>query len=271
MSLSNLANRFSSLGRREEALEMAQAVDLRRQLGVKTTPTPQAFTPDLATSLNNLGSFLSGLGRRDEALGIAEEALGLRRELAMANPQAFTTDLAESLSNLANFLSGLGRPEKALRVAQEAVDLRRQLAAANPQAFTPDLAMSLGTLCFQDVPLLTEDPVLLAERCQLLPLGGAEPVATAGVDLGLPDPLPHRGLGEVHLPGDRGHRLAAAADEPDHLRLELLGKRPPWSPLPVGSSGHQDILSGVRPHTLGVRQTGSTPRLRELGIDAQLS
>ena len=50
---------------------------------------PDAFTPDLATSLNNLSIWLAGLGRREGALAAIEEAVTIRRELAAARPDAF--------------------------------------------------------------------------------------------------------------------------------------------------------------------------------------
>jgi hypothetical protein len=58
--------RLSDLGRREDALAASQeAVDIRRRLA---QTRPDAFLPDLATSLNNLGGDLSDLGRREDAL-----------------------------------------------------------------------------------------------------------------------------------------------------------------------------------------------------------
>ncbi len=96
---------LSALGRREEALGAAkEAVGHYRALAAAR---PDAFTPDLAMSLNNLAIRLSDLGRREEALGMAEEAVRLRRALAAARPDAFTPDLASSLNNLANRLSGI--------------------------------------------------------------------------------------------------------------------------------------------------------------------
>ena len=93
MSLNNLANRLSELGRREEALKAAEeAVQIRRALAAAR---PEAFTPDLAMSLNNLANRLSELGRREEALKAAEEAADLYRALAAARPEAFTPDLAD--------------------------------------------------------------------------------------------------------------------------------------------------------------------------------
>ncbi|MGH6937271.1 MAG: tetratricopeptide repeat protein, partial [Methylocella sp.] len=68
----NLAATLSALGRPEEALAAAQeAVSIRRDLA---RARPQAFTPDLAMSLNNLAAMLSALGRREEALAAAQEA-----------------------------------------------------------------------------------------------------------------------------------------------------------------------------------------------------
>ena len=66
MSLHNLANMLSALGRREEALKAAEeAVGHYRALA---EARPDAFIPNLALSLNNLANMLSDLGRREEAL-----------------------------------------------------------------------------------------------------------------------------------------------------------------------------------------------------------
>ncbi|SNB74288.1 Anaphase-promoting complex subunit 5, partial [Thermoflexus hugenholtzii JAD2] len=75
------------MGRREEALTATQeAVELYRQLAAQH---PQAFLPDLASSLTNLGAMLSELGRREEALQVIQEAVELYRQLAVQHPQAF--------------------------------------------------------------------------------------------------------------------------------------------------------------------------------------
>jgi tetratricopeptide (TPR) repeat protein len=142
--LSNLGVRLSDLGRREEALQASQeAVAIRRRLA---QTRPDAFLPDLATSLNNLGTMLSDLGRREEALQASQEAVAIRKRLAQTRPDAFLPDLAASLNNLGNMLSVLGRREDALQAAQEALDIRRRLAQDRPDAFLPDLAMSLNNL-----------------------------------------------------------------------------------------------------------------------------
>ena len=73
MSLNNLANMLSDLGRREDALAaVEEAVALYRELAAAR---PDAFRPDLAMSLNNLSNMLSALGRREDALAAVEEAV----------------------------------------------------------------------------------------------------------------------------------------------------------------------------------------------------
>ena len=61
---------------------------------------PDAWLPDLASSLNNLGNRLAEAGRREEALAPTEEAVTIRRRLAQNNPDAWLPDLATSLNNL---------------------------------------------------------------------------------------------------------------------------------------------------------------------------
>ena len=112
MALDNLAARLSGLGRRKEALTAAEeAVRLRRGLA---EARPDAFTPDLAASLNTLANNLSALGGHENSLAAAEEAVSLYRALAEARPEAFTSGLAVSLNTLANSLSYLGQREEAL-------------------------------------------------------------------------------------------------------------------------------------------------------------
>lgn len=142
--LNNLGYRLSHLGRREEALAMAQeAVELYRRLAAIR---PDAFTPGLAAALINLSNQGGDLGRREEALAVAQEAVKLYRRLAAFRPEAFAPNLALSINNLANRLSDVGGREQALALAQEAVEIRRRLVAAQPDAFASDLTMSLNNL-----------------------------------------------------------------------------------------------------------------------------
>ncbi len=103
-------------------------------------------TAQRAAWLVTSSSLLSALGRREEAPAAIEEAVTIRRELAVARPDAFRPDLAGSLNNQSAFLSDLGRREEALAAIEEAVTIRRELAVARPDAFRPDLAASLNNL-----------------------------------------------------------------------------------------------------------------------------
>jgi tetratricopeptide (TPR) repeat protein len=69
-------------GQREEALAAAnEAAGLYRDLA---RARPEAFTPNLAASLNNLANMLSELGQREEALATANEVIIIQRDLARA-------------------------------------------------------------------------------------------------------------------------------------------------------------------------------------------
>ena len=85
---------LSALGRREEALKPAQeAVDIRRQLA---KVNPQAFLPDLASSLGAYGSVLRSLERHDEAAQAFGEGLQHIVPFYREMPRAFA-ELAQAL------------------------------------------------------------------------------------------------------------------------------------------------------------------------------
>jgi tetratricopeptide (TPR) repeat protein len=129
---------------REAALNATrETVALRRVLAAKH---PNAFLPDLATSLNNLGAHLREVGQREAALDATREAVELGRALAIKLPNAFLPDLATSLNNLGAMLSAVGQREAALDATRQAVELYRALAAKHPDAFLPDIAGSVYNL-----------------------------------------------------------------------------------------------------------------------------
>jgi len=80
-------------------------ITLYRQLAADN---PAAYRADLAMALNNLGDLLGDLGRYQDALAAAEEAVALRRALAVNNP-TYQADLATALNNLGNRLHDHGR------------------------------------------------------------------------------------------------------------------------------------------------------------------
>jgi len=142
--LTSLSNSLGDIGEREKALAaIEETVALYRELAAAR---PDAFRPELATSVNTWSVSLSELGQREESLAAAEETVALYRELAAARPDAFRPDLARSLRNQSAYLSHLGQRQESLAAAEEAVALYRELAAARPDAFRPALASSLHTL-----------------------------------------------------------------------------------------------------------------------------
>ena len=95
-ALNSLGNRYSNLGRRQEALAPTEeAVKIYRELA-KTNP---AFLGDLAGSLNNLGLFQLALGQPEQARSAYAESIAIIRPLAATNP-AFQEDLQRTLNNL---------------------------------------------------------------------------------------------------------------------------------------------------------------------------
>jgi tetratricopeptide (TPR) repeat protein len=95
MSLNNLGNRFSRLGRREDALAASQeAVDIYRSLA---QARPDAFLPDLAMSLGALSQSFVSAERAGEAASATHEGLAIVVSFLERHPQAFST-LAAALA-----------------------------------------------------------------------------------------------------------------------------------------------------------------------------
>ena len=172
---------------------------------------PDAFTPDLAMSLNNQSNQLAGLGRREEALAAIEEAVAIRRELALGRPDAFTPDLAMSLNNQSNQLADLGRREEALAAIEEAAALYRELARARPTVFASRFATSLEN---QAVILSAfgRDAEAQAARDEAAAVRGMASLSVSPAVGGAPETTDKaatsRGSGPA--PSSRGARLAVA-------------------------------------------------------------
>jgi tetratricopeptide (TPR) repeat protein len=133
MSLTNLGNRLSTLGRHEEALQFAQeAVNLYRLVAQQCSDLDR---PGLATSLLNLGEQFRNLDRREEALQATHEAVELYRLLAQQRPDAFRPNLAIGLGNLSYHLSAIGRPAEALEAGEEGVRILAPFFLRYPRAF----------------------------------------------------------------------------------------------------------------------------------------
>ena len=120
--------------------EVLQAL---RELAKKN---PEAYLPDVATSLNNLGVLLCDTNDLKKAQDCYKEALQIHRELAQQNPEAYLPKVATSLNNLGVLLHNTNDLKKAQDYCEEALQIRQELAQQNPEAYLPDVATSLNNL-----------------------------------------------------------------------------------------------------------------------------
>jgi hypothetical protein len=124
-----------------DATEAGEPPELAEPDGIAIDPadlhqsTPFAVLPDLASSLHNLALRLFGLGRNDEALAAAQEAVGIRRQLAQAQPDAMLPRLAASLGAMSDVLVALSRPAEAAQAANEALALLVPFVERYPDVF----------------------------------------------------------------------------------------------------------------------------------------
>ena len=106
--------------RQRRTFSAALTMRITELLRTLAEANPDAYLPDLASSLNNLGVRLADVGQRQAALAPAQEAVAIRRQLAEADPDAYLPDLAMSLNNLGNQLAEAGQRQAALAPAREA-------------------------------------------------------------------------------------------------------------------------------------------------------
>ena len=88
---------------------------------------PDAFLPDLASSLNNLGNTLSELGRRESALEPLRESARYYLGFARSYPEAFVNNLMIVLRNLVENLQATGANAESETVLVEAVQFLQSL------------------------------------------------------------------------------------------------------------------------------------------------
>ena len=81
------------------------------------------MTPGLACSLRNLAIRLYRLGRPGDALPLIEEAVKIRRRLAVVDPEDHPAGPAQSLASLTEVLAALGRDADATTARQEAENI----------------------------------------------------------------------------------------------------------------------------------------------------
>jgi tetratricopeptide (TPR) repeat protein len=134
--------------------------------------------------LNWLGTALAQTGRFAESLPAKQEAVRIRRELAVGDPGRYRADLAGSLADLGAFFSRLGRQDTAFAFMQEAAEIWRELAAAVPGRYRADLARSLANLgaCLRELGRQDSALPVIQEAMRLW-----RPLAAALPDRYLPD------------------------------------------------------------------------------------
>jgi tetratricopeptide (TPR) repeat protein len=75
-----------------------------------------------------------------------QEALQIRRELAVENPRSFLYYVATTLNNLAVLHKNKNERLIAEQEYQEALEIYQELAVENPRSFLPDVAQTLNNL-----------------------------------------------------------------------------------------------------------------------------
>jgi serine/threonine-protein kinase len=120
-----------------------RALELARKLA-RDNPVP-LYQGDVAKILNNLGILYQQTDRVDEAVKTHEEALTIRRALALALPDdpGLRNEVAASLGNLAFLYRDRGDDARADAAEAETVATFERLAREHPEVL--DYAMHLGT------------------------------------------------------------------------------------------------------------------------------
>lgn len=142
ISLTDLSNVLSLLGRREEALAaVEESANLHRRLAADDSVQPQFLA-----ALVNLADSLRLVGRWDDALAAAREAVALSQHLTEREGLGAEPYLYSSLLALSVTLWQNTRRAEALDDAREALSLVRRLDEREPGAYTFELASTLDNL-----------------------------------------------------------------------------------------------------------------------------
>ena len=118
----------------------------------------------MAMTLNNLATLHYAKNEMAIALVEYQEALQMRRELAVENPRSFLPDVAVTLNNLAILHHTENERLIAEQEYQEALQIRRELAVENPRSFLPDVAVTLLSLSIFYLQVEPETSMTFAEE-----------------------------------------------------------------------------------------------------------
>ncbi len=108
--------------------------------------SPDAYMPNVATTLNNLGLLQSDLHRYEEAEQNYLEALDIYRRLAEANSDAYMPDVADTLWNLAILEKNRGNMEVSYSYMEKALPIYEQLELLYPGQYADKICKLKKTL-----------------------------------------------------------------------------------------------------------------------------
>lgn len=160
----------------------SRALDIYRGL---SKDNPQAYEPDLASTLNNLAVLYKNTQHLAESESLYLEALESYKRLAKEKPRYrplyktkdknkekakdYKPDVARTLNNLALLYSNTQRQAESETMYLEALKIRRQLAEQDPDTYEPGLAMTLNNLAtlYQKSHRLSESETLQLEAIEI--------------------------------------------------------------------------------------------------------
>ncbi|MCL2291366.1 MAG: tetratricopeptide repeat protein [Bacteroidetes bacterium] len=104
------------------------------------------YLPDVAFTLNDLANLQRDNKEFSVALQNFEEALRMRKELAVENPKVYLKYVASTLHNLGNLHNNLNDHPEAFRHYEESLKIREELAKEDPKAHLSNIAATLNNL-----------------------------------------------------------------------------------------------------------------------------
>jgi protein O-mannosyl-transferase len=142
------ASDLEGLNTEEKQLDEArrqyeEAVRLYRQLAQQN---PDAYLPNLASTLGNLGNLARRQNRFDEASQHYSEALLDYRRLEGTNPEPHQVNIATTYNNLGDIYRLESRWDEADQNYEEALKIYRRLAQKNPNPHLLNVALTLNNL-----------------------------------------------------------------------------------------------------------------------------
>ena len=135
-----LANMYQDEKPSKAEKEYEKVLELHRSLAKND---PEAFTADVAMTLNNLAGLHSHKNNLADAEKEYKESLDIRRELAKSNPDVYLAGVATTLNNLAMLHSNINQIVSAELEYREALKIFRKLAKSNPDAYRAEVAKTL--------------------------------------------------------------------------------------------------------------------------------